>query len=58
MGEFHNIDGNKEEVYIYIGWETGGDEMGNGYWVQNYAEWEDPSAPGMYMGMTCNAEYK
>ena len=51
-------DGSLETITIAMGWETGGAKWADGAWVQNFAQWPDPSKPGSYLGVTCNAEYK
>ena len=45
-----------KEVWFEIKWRTGGEDYGN-YWIQNYMEMEDLLNPGMYMSITCTAEY-
>ena len=54
-----------ENVTLSIDWQTGSEtsnrEDGNkwkpGYWIQNYAQWEDPLMPGKYLAVACNVEY-
>ena len=40
-----------------MGWETSGRKWDDGTFVQNYAEWADPSTPGKLMGFTCNVKF-
>ena len=45
-----------KEVWLELKWRTGGESYGN-YWIQTYMQMEDPMNPGMFMAMTCTAEY-
>ena len=42
---------------LWADWHTGGINLADGSWVQNYLQWPDEDNPGMYVGMTCNVKY-
>ena len=57
MLKYEDENGNNhEEIWLEVFWRVGGDEYEK-YWFQNYLEMEDPKHEGLYMSVTCSAEY-
>ena len=46
-------------IAFSMGWETMNEAapFENGSWTQNWAQWEDPDAPGTFWNMSCNVKF-
>ena len=59
MGEVLYTDASGTALVWYIGFQTSstGEQLPKYSWIQNYAQWEDPDAPGTYASVTCNVGF-
>ena len=60
VGELKVVNGDELYIWFYISWINVITYLnfGDGYEVQNYAQWIDDEETGMYGGFTCNTNYR